>query len=1100
MIPSSRSCRAALIGAVMAVTALVHGQGATMLTPTVPIERELSAGEVQTYSLALARGDFVRLTIEQQGIDVAAALLRPDGTPLVAVNAMDDEFRHETIVAIADVDGTYLATMRPAAAGARGRYRVRLDALRPAADGDDLRVEAERVFARGRARCNVNDATTWPPALADFRTAREHYRTVGDRAGEMKSLIEIGVVENYLSRPEALAAADQAERLARALDDRAALARVLRVKASIYRLAGDLVAAVRAVEQATEINRAIGNRLAESRSLNFTANIYLNLGEIEQAIALYQRALPITRAANDRFFESAILGNLGQLYSRLGDSGKALSLHERALAIARAANNPRAVFRDLNALGLGQLSSGSHAKARELFIESLGLARKMSDRTLEADSLNLLGATDSAMGAYRDAVEQHLAALAIHRQLGDLFGQAQVLNAAGRAQHRVGDSDRALEALQEAVSILQRLRRVVDESNVLRNLAEVERDRGRLADALSHAQAAVDLDETVRSRITSPELRATYVASEQDKYELLIDILQQRDAADPARDYAARALEVSERARARVLLESLLDARVDLREGVDAALLERERSLQKQLGDASAELSRALASTSSGQQSNAAQNFERLNGEYAQLQAQIRQQSPHYASVMQPRPLGSEEIRNTVLDADTVLLEFALGEERSWLWAMSPETLTSVELPPRRVIEAAARSLYEQLTARQKRRGESRPDYQRRVTAADARLEKETGAVSRMLLGGLTRQLNAEWRTKRLAIVAAGALQYLPFAALPAPGARGTLAATHEIVDIPSASVLAVLRREAAGRRPATRALAIVADPVFETTDPRVASEAAPPAVPTDEAAATASRALEVVDGLYARIPLSRLPFSRDEARGIAALTEPNDNMLAVDFKASRAAVLAGVLSGYRIVHLATHGVVDSERPALSSLILSLVDERGRRQNGLSAATRHLQHAPRCRPGGPERVPDGARQGDQGRRSRRIDTGIHLRRRPARRRQPLAGERSGDRGTDEEASTAACCASICPPLLHSALRKWRCRRIPDGARRSSGPDSCFKASGADTRNKSSGLDTTGTAPYGREAVRLASGSRRREELRTRGPRACVVSRRAPIRP
>jgi CHAT domain-containing protein len=142
-----------------------------------------------------------------------------------------------------------------------------------------------------------------------------------------------------------------------------------------------------------------------------------------------------------------------------------------------------------------------------------------------------------------------------------------------------------------------------------------------------------------------------------------------------------------------------------------------------------------------------------------------------------------------------------------------------------------------------------------------------------------------------------------------------------------------VLRRESAGRRPATRALAILADPVFETTDPRVASKTAPPAVPTNDIA-TASRALEVADGLYARIPLSRLPFSRDEARAIAALTESNDNMLAVDFKASRAAVLGGALSGYRMVHLATHGVLDGERPALSSLILSLVDERGRRQNG----------------------------------------------------------------------------------------------------------------------------------------------------------------------
>ena len=72
--------------------------------------------------------------------------------------------------------------------------------------------------------------------------------------------------------------------------------------------------------------------------------------------------------------------------------------------------------------------------------------------------------------------------------------------------------------------------------------------------------------------------------------------LQRRHALTPPGEDSVAALEVSERARARALLDSLLDARVDLREGIEPALLDRERSLQKQLNDASSAVSRLFGS------------------------------------------------------------------------------------------------------------------------------------------------------------------------------------------------------------------------------------------------------------------------------------------------------------------------------------------------------------------------------------------------------------------------------------------------------------------------------------------------------------------------
>ena len=314
-----------------------------------------------------------------------------------------------------------------------------------------------------------------------------------------------------------------------------------------------------------------------------------------------------------------------------------------------------------------------------------------------------------------------------------------------------------------------------------------------------------------------------------------------------------------------------------------------------------------------------------------------------------------------MLDRDTVLLEFALGETRSWLWAVTPQTLTSVALPPRRDLEAAARSLYAAMTARQPRQGEAAAD-RAACRGADRHLRARAAAVSRLLLGGVAEQLEGPWRGKRLVIVAAGALEYLPFAALPLPRvgdgpandhdqAAVPLIARHEIVEAPSASVLATLRREAVGREPSRLSVAVLADPVFEADDPRVArvasvartkragndSSATRAMVASDTAAEmsyVASRTVQRLDDVDGRAGLARLPFSRDEARAIGLLAGAG-TLRATDFQASRATVLGSALEDYRIVHFATHGLIDAERPELSGLVLSLVNDRGAPQDGL---------------------------------------------------------------------------------------------------------------------------------------------------------------------
>ena len=312
---------------------------------------------------------------------------------------------------------------------------------------------------------------------------------------------------------------------------------------------------------------------------------------------------------------------------------------------------------------------------------------------------------------------------------------------------------------------------------------------------------------------------------------------------------------------------------------------------------------------------------------------QIRARSPRYAALTQPQPLGLTEIQQQALDEDTLLLEYALGEKRSYLWLVSQRSIDSYELPPRAEVEAATRRVYELLTVRPKRGAPPDPQF-----IAQAR------TLSRMLLGPVAPRLGG----KRLVVVAPGALSYLPFAALPAPedekrpaGDYEPLIAKHEVVSIPSASVLSIIRRETAGRQRAAKSVAVLADPVFEESDPRLesakngnSSGKQPAARAADAELSELTRAIRTMNFPDARAGFTRLAFSRQEAESIIALTPKGTGLKATDFNASRDLALSRQLSQYRIVHFATHGLLNSERPELSGLVFSLIDQEGKPQDG----------------------------------------------------------------------------------------------------------------------------------------------------------------------
>ena len=261
-------------------------------------------------------------------------------------------------------------------------------------------------------------------------------------------------------------------------------------------------------------------------------------------------------------------------------------------------------------------------------------------------------------------------------------------------------------------------------------------------------------------------------------------------------------------------------------------------------------------------------------------------------------------------------------------------------LAPRAEIERSAQRVYQLLTTRLTATGDP-SERRQRIEQADVEYWKEAQRLSEMLLGPVAARMVG----KRILVVTDGALQYLPFAALPIPGGLGEpvpMVVEHEIVNLPSASVLAVLRQETKGRKPPAGAIAVLADPVFESDDPRLQTvsatdgrEKAPS--PTDAVKAASAAVGTLFASGFLRdgsVNVPRLASTRQEADAILATAADGATLRAIDFDASRATAMSPNLAHYRIVHFATHGVFNNDDPGLSGIILSLFDKGGQPQDG----------------------------------------------------------------------------------------------------------------------------------------------------------------------
>ncbi len=684
--------------------------------------------------------------------------------------------------------------------------------------------------------------------------------------------------------------------------------------------------------------RDFADKKAEINILNALAIIYGEVGDFLLATNYYQQALEKSqnlRSSRSLEQEIEILNNLGQICYKQKDLIKAEGYFEQALALAQEKQDPVRQAKVLNNLANIYRDNGDSSKAIEIYSDVLRLHRANNDLASTVVTAIAVGQTHLDLGDGDKAVGFFTEAYKLNQRGGNRDLEANIFYHLGRALEFVYEEEKALASYKEGVNVSQELKDQLREAQFRYRLARLQFRRGDVKTAQGNITTAISLVEALQSNLINQKLQISYSTTTSDYYKLYIDLLMQQHQLNPKSGNDIAALTINEQAKAHSLLD-LMKTNYSL----DGDLISQERELKQLISNKTERLIRLNVDESVITEITAAENeLKVLNDKLKACQMALQKQNPHYTEFAQPKAFSLAELQQQ-LDTDTLLLEYELGSDHSYLWLISKTEVKSFFLPKRSEIESKVKYLRDLLVARNLlARGQNIGGRPISLDLAENEYPKIAIEVSKLLLSPIADQL-AE---KRLVIVTDGAMQYIPFNALPDPNKTDIyepLILKHEIVSLPSATTINMLRKEAKDNKN-TKAIMLVADPVFSASDSRVASKSISNKIINNDRALELETTSLLVKKSAKEVGLpvldlniSRLIDKNDEVKQISSLVPTEQSKQVLGFDAKVTNLLAKEASDYRVIHFATYGLANSTHPELSGIVLSLVNEQGKLEDG----------------------------------------------------------------------------------------------------------------------------------------------------------------------
>lgn len=715
-----------------------------------------------------------------------------------------------------------------------------------------------------------------------------------DQKAIASSLNIVGAIQNNLgSYDEALTNLKKALQLAEATGDQWEVAPILSNTGATFGTMGNRTEALDYFQRSLKIREELQDSLGVAVSLNNIGIVNYDLGNYTEALNYYKRSLKMLQEIGDKNKVAMSFNNIGVVNFELGNYPEALERYQDSLKIKDSIGDKRGAATSLNNIGLVHWNLHQFNKALEYHRKSLGIREEIGDKNGISMSMNNLGRVYRDMGNAPEAAKYFEDAIQIREQIGDKSGLAWSLYDLGSLYYQQKNMEEAEKNLSEAIRISQEIEFPEVLWPSLHKKALIYRDKGKKDEAIKLMKDSVEIIETLRRKILQAEQKAAYLQNKLEVYEDLISLLYQTSQKVEAFHY-------EQRAKARSFLDLLEESRADanITQGVDPDLLQREREIQAKLSNVQLKLDAERAHPKKDE--NRIAGFEkerdRIYRDYEELKSEIKSRNPRYAELKYSDPAQLSEIQN-LLNDDTLLLEYLLGDRESFLFAVTKDQFEMFKLPPRDEIEKRVERLRNSIA-----------DFGN--ASAQTFYLQESSKLFADLMGPMK---NFGSKKTKLLIAPDGSLYHLPFQALTTKEVSSSgqiefqslpyLAKRYQISYIQSASILKISgnQHESAGTQ---KKLLAFADPIYGKNQ-------------TDQSDPVLQTAFGETDQ-----EMRRLTFSNDEVTEIASLFPKGNVKLCLRDQATEDNIKKINLEDYQMLHFAVHGIANEAKPQFSSIVL----------------------------------------------------------------------------------------------------------------------------------------------------------------------------------
>ena len=652
--------------------------------------------------------------------------------------------------------------------------------------------------------------------------------------------------------------------------------------------------------KALEIARLLNHKIEQGRCLILIGNYYEKINNYSEALNHYERALKITYIQKDK---SMCLNNIGSIYQNFGVYEKALEYLNRSLAIYKELEDDDSISQVLNNIGTAHRTKGLmydaqgdilHAqdyyyKALNSFRESLKLTEKNKNTETQVEVLNNIGTIYSDLEKYSEALDYFQSGFEKAEEISNFEGMGMTLTNMGIVHYYLENFEEAAKCNEMAINLALQIEggKILWEAYL--EIAKSYEKQERINDAIGNYKASIETTEKIRSKIILEELKARFLGTDKriEAYHRLIHLLVNQHQSEPQKKFNEEAFNYLERAKARAFLDSMELSQVDLSRGIDAELLNNEKELMKDITHIYSKL--LNAELSSDEKTSLSNNLKELEDKLEALKREIRKESPAYANLKYPEIITLGETQKKLLDTHTAIFAYSLGQENSYAFVITKKELRIFPLPSRKNIQNQV------------------SDYLRIITDKDNQaFQVGNELFNSLILPGL------DGNIENIIFIPCGILHFLPFEALVSNNEKSSwLVEDYTIAYAPSISSLReIIDRKNMNKKKPRMDLLAFGDPYFGALEKE-------------------ENGGDIFQDFFSSrsFDFYRLEYSGIEINKISSLFKKGKRNIFRRQEASEDRLKNHKLDEYRIIHFATHSIIDERRPDRSSIVLTLDED-----------------------------------------------------------------------------------------------------------------------------------------------------------------------------